>query len=114
MESYGAKVVQFRYRGGWPKKRQWAMDSLPLSCDWVLLLDADAALTPELVQEIRQAIQDPNRNGYYLGLQMFFLGKRLRHCGASFWKLSLFRRGKGHFRVPLEGSGRFHGRHGSS
>jgi glycosyltransferase involved in cell wall biosynthesis len=89
-ESHGAKVVQFRCRGGWPKKRQWAMDSLPLSHKWVLLLHADEALTPELAQEIRQAIQDPNCNGYYPGLQMFFLG-RLRHCGASFWKLSLFR-----------------------
>ena len=101
-ESHGAKVVQFRYRGGWPKKRQWAMDSLPLAYDWLLLLDADEALTPELVQEVSQAIQDANCNGYYLGLQMFFLGRRLRHCGASFWKLSLFRRGKAHFECRLK------------
>jgi len=101
-ESRGAKVVQFRYRGGWPKKRQWAMDSLPLAYDWVLLLDADEALTPELVQEIRQAIRDTNCNGYYLRLQMFFLGQRLRHCGASFWKLSLFRHGKGRFECRLK------------
>lgn len=60
------------------------------------------ALTPELAQEIRQAIQDPNCNGYHLGLQMFFLGRRLRHCGASFWKLSLFRRGKGRFECRLK------------
>lgn len=47
--SHGAKLVQFPYRGGWPpKKKQWAMDSLPLSHDWVLLLDADEAVTPEL------------------------------------------------------------------
>jgi cellulose synthase/poly-beta-1,6-N-acetylglucosamine synthase-like glycosyltransferase len=38
-ESHSAKVVQFHYQGGWPKKRQWAMDSLPLSHDWVLLVD---------------------------------------------------------------------------
>jgi glycosyltransferase involved in cell wall biosynthesis len=39
--SFSANVVQFYYRGGWPKKRQWAMDSLPLRHEWVLLLDAD-------------------------------------------------------------------------
>src|SRR5947209_4759076 len=39
--SLGAKVVQFNYPGGWPKKRQWALDNLPLQYDWVLLLDAD-------------------------------------------------------------------------
>jgi len=39
--SHNAKVVQFFYQGGWPKKRQWALDNLPLAYDWVLLVDAD-------------------------------------------------------------------------
>ena len=56
---FGAKVVQFHYAGGWPKKRQWAMDTLPLAFDWILLIDADESLTPELSQEIRQAIDNP-------------------------------------------------------
>ena len=59
--SYGAHVVQFHYQGGWPKKRQWAMESLPLAYDWIFLVDADEALTPELAEEIRRAIQDPDR-----------------------------------------------------
>lgn len=100
--SYDAKVVQFQYAGGWPKKRQWAMDTLPLAYDWVLLLDADEALTPELCDEIRAAIQDPNANGYYLCLEMYFLGRRLRHSGASFWKLSLFRKGRGRYECRLQ------------
>jgi len=100
-KSYGAKVVQFRYAGGWPKKRQWAMDTLPLAYDWVLLLDADEVLTPELADEIRHTIQDPAVNGYYIALQMHFLGRRLRHSGASFWKLSLFRRGRGRYECRL-------------
>src|SRR5258708_7440872 len=54
--SFGAKVVQFHYAGGWPKKRQWAMDTLPLAYDWVFLVDADEALTPELPDEIRRAV----------------------------------------------------------
>jgi hypothetical protein len=32
---------------------------------------------------------------------MFFLGRELRHSGASFYKLSLFRRGKGRFECRL-------------
>ncbi len=59
-QSHGAKVVQFHYAGGWPKKRQWAMDTLPLAYDWILLLDADEVLTPELVEEIRRALQNPS------------------------------------------------------
>ncbi|MFZ0686519.1 MAG: glycosyltransferase family 2 protein [Terriglobales bacterium] len=101
-ESHGAKVVQFRYAGGWPKKRQWAMDTLPLAYDWILLLDADEVLTPELAEEIQQAIQDRRVNGYYIALQMHFLGRRLRHSGASFWKLSLFRKGLGRYECRLQ------------
>ncbi len=100
--AYGAKVVQFHYPGGWPKKRQWAMDTLTLACNWVFLVDADEALTPELEEEIRRAIQDPTFDGYRVGLRMYFLGRMLRHSGASFCKLSLFRRGKGHFECRLK------------
>jgi glycosyltransferase involved in cell wall biosynthesis len=101
-ESHGAKVVQFHYGGGWPKKRQWAMDTLPLAYDWILLLDADEVLTPELVDEIRTALQNPRIDGYFIRLQMYFLGRVLRHCDASFWKLSLFRKGRGRFECRLK------------
>jgi glycosyltransferase involved in cell wall biosynthesis len=101
-QEHGAHVVQFHYQGGWPKKRQWAMESLPLAYDWIFLVDADEALTPELVKEIREAIQNPDCDGYYVALRMFFLGRELRHSGASFYKLSLFRRGKGRFECRLK------------
>lgn len=100
-ESYGAHAVQFHYQGGWPKKRQWAMDSLPLAYEWILLIDADEALTPELAAEIRETIDNPSFDGYYINLRMFFLGQELRHSGASFYKLSLFRRGKARYECRL-------------
>jgi glycosyltransferase involved in cell wall biosynthesis len=100
-ESHGAHVVQFHYQGGWPKKRQWALDSLPFSYEWVLLIDADEALTPELLAEIKEAIQTPGFDGYYIKLRMFFLGRELQASGASFYKLSLFRRGKARFECRL-------------
>lgn len=101
-QSRGAKVVQFHYAGGWPKKRQWAMDTLPLAYDWILLLDADEVLTPELVDEIRRALLNPQVDGYSIRLQMYFLGRILRHCDATFWKLSLFRKGRGRFECRLK------------
>jgi glycosyltransferase involved in cell wall biosynthesis len=101
-QAHGAKVVQFHYAGGWPKKRQWAMDTLPFAYEWILLLDADEVLTPDLVKEIQRAVQNPNVNGYFIRLQLYFLGKVLRHCDASFWKLSLFRKGLGRFECRLK------------
>jgi glycosyltransferase involved in cell wall biosynthesis len=100
--SFGAKVVQFHYQGGWPKKRQWAMENLEFAYDWIFLVDADEALTAELAQEIRAAIQNPDVNGYFISLRMYFLGRLLRHGGAGFWKLSLFRRGKGAYECRLK------------
>jgi glycosyltransferase involved in cell wall biosynthesis len=100
--AYGAQVVQFHYQGGWPKKRQWAMNTLPLAFDWILLLDADEVLTPQLAEEIQAAIQNPAMDGYYIQLQTWFLGRALRHGDVGLWKLALFRRGKGRFECRLK------------
>jgi glycosyltransferase involved in cell wall biosynthesis len=100
--SHGAQVEQFHYRGGWPKKRQWAMDTLPIAHDWILLLDADEVLTPELTNEIRSAVQNPAVNGYFILLQTWFLGRPLRHGDVGLWKLALFRRGKARFECRLK------------
>jgi hypothetical protein len=99
--SYSAKVVQFHYQGGWPKKRQWAMENLSFEHDWIMLIDADEVVTPELIAEIRRAIENPNIDGYYISLRMHFLGRVLSHGDVSFWKLVLFRRGKGHYECRL-------------
>ena len=98
---FGAKVVQFHYGGGWPKKRQWALDSLSFENEWVLLLDADEILTAELADEANHAIRNPRFQGYYVFLRLNFLGRMLRFGGSGFWKLSLFRRGQGHFECRL-------------
>jgi len=100
--SNGAQVVQFHYQGGWPKKRQWAMNTLPIANEWILLLDADEVLTPAVVEEIRWAIQNPAIDGYFLLLQTWFLGRALRHGDVGLWKLALFRRGKGRYECRLQ------------
>ena len=82
--------------------------------DWILLLDADEVLTPELAEEIRVAIQNPAIDGYSILLRTWFLGRVLRHGDVGLWKLSLFRRGKGRLRMPPQRSGCFHGRYGSA
>jgi hypothetical protein len=99
--SQGAKVVQFHYQGGWPKKRQWAMNTLTFAYDWILLLDADEILTPELAEEIREAIENPAIDGYFIQLRTQFLGRVLRHGDVALWKLSLFRRGNGRYECRL-------------
>jgi glycosyltransferase involved in cell wall biosynthesis len=100
--SHGAQVLQFHYQGGWPKKRQWAMNTLPVAYDWILLLDADEVVSPELAKEIHSAIQNPAVDGYFIQLRTWFLGRVLRHGDVGLWKLSLFRRGKGRYECRLK------------
>ena len=67
--------------------------------DWVLQLDADEALEPELVPEIEAAIQQSRElNGLWIPRKNYFLGRWIKHGG--FYpdpKLRLIRRGAGKF-----------------
>jgi len=72
------------------------------SCDWVLSLDADEQVSPELAENIRRIVgagRGPSSaTGYFVARRNFFLGRWIRHGG--FYpdrKLRLFRRGSGQF-----------------
>lgn len=94
----GAEVVQFSYSGGYPKKRQWALDVLGVETEWVLLLDADEVVPPALWQEIRAAVQAPDASDAYLIRKGFhFLGRRMRFGGFSHQAVLLFRTGTARF-----------------
>ena len=96
-ESYGANVVQFHFNGRWPKKKNWSLDNLPFSNDWVLIVDCDERITPELWDEIAEVIQG-EQDGYYLNRKVFFLGKWIRHGGKyPDWNLRLFRHRLGRY-----------------
>jgi glycosyltransferase involved in cell wall biosynthesis len=94
----GAEVVQFRHAGGYPKKRQWALDTLDLRTDWVFLLDADEVVPAALWDEVRAAVADPKApNGFLVTKGFHFLGRRFRYGGFSFAAILLIRRGRARF-----------------
>ena len=95
---WGATVVQFHFNGRWPKKKNWALDNLPFRNEWVLILDCDERITPELWRDIETAIVAPEYAGYYLNRKVFFLGAWIRHGGRyPDWNLRLFRHTKGRY-----------------
>jgi glycosyltransferase involved in cell wall biosynthesis len=75
----GARVVQEKWRGYGPQK---AFATAQAKNDWVLSLDADEALSPELAQEIQDKFLalDPE-TGYRLPRLSFHLGRWIRHGG---------------------------------
>ena len=94
----GAEVLEFRYRGGFPKKRQWTIQEGGIRTDWVLLIDADEALSEPLVTEIRAELSAGARfNGYFAKKEFHFLGRRLRFGGFSHEAVVLFRQGTARF-----------------
>lgn len=94
---YGARVVQFSYVPGGPRKKNWALQNVEFRNEWILILDADERITPALSQEIAAAIREPKgRTGFYLNRRFNFLGKWIYHAGYyPSWNLRLFRRGLG-------------------
>lgn len=105
-ESLGARVVQFDYSGGWPKKKNWAIENLPLSNEWIMILDADERITPALEREIRTAIREPGIDGYYIRWKFIFLGRWMKHSWSHGWMLRLFRRGTGAYEdLGMRGEG---------
>lgn len=99
----GCEVVQFNYAGGYPKKRQWALETLELTTDWVLLLDADEVVPDNLWLELQEAIQRADSPDAFLITKGFhFLGRRFRFGGFSHSAVLLFRRGKARFEELLQ------------
>jgi glycosyltransferase involved in cell wall biosynthesis len=101
--AHGAALVQFRFNGTYPKKKNWALDNLPFRNDWVLIVDADEVVPPELAAEIGDRIGSGEAEGFYLNMKYFFLGRRIKHCGYNeCWNLRLFRHKLGRYeRMPV-------------
>ena len=98
-ERHGARVVQFKQKGPWPKKKNWALETLPFRNEWVLLLDADEVLPSGADDEVRRLVSgDPNGvRGYWINRRFFFMGRWLRHSYYPNWNLRLFQHRFGRF-----------------
>ncbi len=95
---HGAEIVQFDYDGGYPKKRQWALNTLAVDTDWVFLLDADEVVPDELWKEIEGTLSAPDPEDAYLITKGFhFLGREFRFGGFSHEAVLLFRTGHARF-----------------
>jgi glycosyltransferase involved in cell wall biosynthesis len=98
----GAMVLEFRWDGKFPKKRNWALRNHQWETPWVLFLDADERVTPEFVEELRGMLPKTDKAGFWISFTDWFMGKPLHH-GDVFCKLALFRIGAGEYeRFPEE------------
>lgn len=76
----GVPVIQFKWNGHYPKKRQWCLDQLPLKHDWVLFIDADERMTETLKHEISATVtSSTDAAGYFIQGRHVLNGKLLKH-----------------------------------
>ena len=95
-EQWGAQVIDFKWDGKFPKKRNWFLRNHTPQSEWVLFLDADEYLTPAFKEELCKKLQHSDKDGYWLNYSIHFLGKSLKG-GYPLRKLALFKVGAGEY-----------------
>ena len=89
-------IVDFKWDGKFPKKRNWFLRNHTLQTKWILFLDADEYLTEEFKTEVREKLNQEDKVGYWLSYSIYFLGSQLKG-GYPLKKLALFKIGAGEY-----------------
>lgn len=92
---YGAKVMTTSNKPNFHINKKMANDKA--SGEWILQMDADEVVSPELQKEIKDTINSsPQENGFWIPRANYFLGKFLRKGGTyPDYTMRLYRREKG-------------------
>lgn len=90
-QKYTVSIVQHEYLGS---SRQLEFGTTLAKNEYVLILDSDEEISPELKAEIRGIIESGNFNagGYRISRQIYFLGKWIKHGGWSDVQFRLFKK----------------------
>lgn len=93
-EQFGAKVIHFDWSGFGPTKAKALSHA---AGEWILSLDADEEISPELAADIRGVVHDSGNTfaAYRLSRQSNFLGRWMKHSGwFPDYVTRLYRRGR--------------------
>lgn len=102
-EKMGAEIVSHPFKNH-AEQFNWAIEHITITTEWIMKIDADEELTPELLGELEDklSILPAATNGIILKRRTYFMGKWLRH-GDKYPDLLLriFRRGHGKSEMKL-------------
>lgn len=78
----GAVVYQNKWPNNHSKQVNWALENCDIQTKWVMRLDADEVVTPELANEIKsELLEESEVQGYILNRGHIFLGRKMLHGG---------------------------------
>lgn len=92
-KKYTDKVYQSKFEG-YPKQRNWALDNLPFSNEWIFFLDADERPSDELKKELKEVLNKVPLyiEGFYIKRRFIFMERWIKHGGYyPTWLLRIFR-----------------------
>ncbi|HZU21517.1 MAG TPA: glycosyltransferase family 2 protein, partial [Terriglobales bacterium] len=93
---HGARVFQHEFTG-FGDQRNWAMAHCDPKYEWVLILDADERVTPELAEEVAESLANagPELAAFRLRRKLHMWGKWLKHSSLyPNWVVRLVRSGR--------------------
>jgi glycosyltransferase involved in cell wall biosynthesis len=90
---FGAQVIHRDWTGYRDQKN---FGSEQAGQPWILCIDADEVVSPELSDDIRRRFQtDPDMDAFEINRHSLYAGKLINHCGwYPQWRLFLYRKGK--------------------
>ena len=77
VRNYTDKVFQHSFEN-YSKQRNWALKNLPIETEWVLNLDSDHRVSPELENELKKVFRnglDNRLNGFLISRKTIFMDK---------------------------------------
>ena len=83
-EQNGAEVVKHSPFVNYATQFNWGLDNTNIDTKWILRLDADEQVTPELAKEIENSLAEhelDDVNGFEVRCRIIFMGKWIRHGG---------------------------------
>ena len=95
-ERFGRDVVQFKWNGKFPNKRNWILRTYKFKTPWVIFLDADERLTTRFYEELENVLQNTKCNAFICFYDNWFMGRMLRH-GDVMRKTAILRLGAGEY-----------------
>ncbi len=95
---YGREVVQFKWDGGFPKKRNWVLRNYHFQTKWVMFLDADERITKRWIEEAERMLASAPEDvdAWICYYDNWFMGRMLRH-GDVMQKTAILRIGRGEY-----------------
>jgi glycosyltransferase involved in cell wall biosynthesis len=97
----GAEVVSREWLG-YARQKNWAIDTLAIEAPWILILDADESVTPELREQLlaiaARPVAEVQESAFHINRFFVFLGGVIRHCGYyPSWNVRFFKRGRARY-----------------